>query len=76
MWFQHDGALVHFSIDVREHSRESIGQRWTGSGGSVSWPAKFLDLNPIEFISMGIFGDFSVHIEELQQRVEQGCHQI
>ncbi|GBM32012.1 hypothetical protein AVEN_161806-1 [Araneus ventricosus] len=38
MWFQHDGAPDHYSIDVRLHLNATYGQQWIGRGGPVLWP--------------------------------------
>jgi hypothetical protein len=38
MWFQHDGALAHFTNVVREYLDETFGNRWIGHGGPITWP--------------------------------------
>ena len=43
MYFQLDGALAHFSIAVRNHLRDTFGNRWIDRGGrvlvtQVTWP--------------------------------------
>lgn len=81
MWFQHDGAPAHFSVDVREHLHRTFDQRWIGRGGPVSWPARSPDLNPLDFFLWGylkslVYARPVNNIDELRQRVEQACHQI
>lgn len=81
MWFQHDGAPPHYSIAVREHLHEAFPLRWIGRGGPVSWPARSPDLNPLDFFLWGYLKSLVYAIpvnslEQLQQRINQGCHQI
>lgn len=81
MWFQHDGAPAHFSIVVREHLHGTFGRRWVGRGGPVSWPARSPDLNPLDFFLWGylkalVYSTPVNDLDELQQRVDQGCHLI
>jgi len=53
MWFQHDGAPVHFSLNVRNHLAAVYGQHWIGRGGPVPWPPHFPDLTCLEFFFWG-----------------------
>ncbi|GBN90374.1 hypothetical protein AVEN_197162-1 [Araneus ventricosus] len=49
MWFQHDGAPAHYSIDVRLHLNATYGQQWIRRGGPVLWPARSPDLNCLDY---------------------------
>lgn len=48
MWFQArwtPGALC----PLREHLDEEYPGRWTGRAGTIAWPARSPDLNPMDF---------------------------
>ena len=53
MWFQHDGALAHNTANARRHLNEVFGNRWIGRNGPVAWPARSLDLTPLDFYLWG-----------------------
>ncbi len=50
--FQHDGAPPHFSNDVRQWLNENY-PTWIGRGGTVAWPPRSPDLNPMDFYVWG-----------------------
>lgn len=52
-WYQHDGAPVHFTREVREILDNQYPQRWIGRGGPHHWPARSPDLNPLDFFLWG-----------------------
>lgn len=49
MWFQQNGCPAHYSRSVREHLNEVYPGRWIGRSGTISWPARSPDLNPLDF---------------------------
>ena len=53
MWFMHDGAPAHITVDVRHFLDATYPQRWIGRGGPVIWPARSPDLNPLDFFFGG-----------------------
>ena len=53
MWFQHDGAPAHFSLQVRAHLNRVYREKWIGRGGHVAWPARSPDITPLDFFSFG-----------------------
>ncbi|CAF4928630.1 unnamed protein product [Pieris macdunnoughi] len=53
MWFQQDGCPAHYSRLVRNHLNEEYPDRWIGRGGTISWPARSPDLNPLDFFYWG-----------------------
>ncbi|GFV47961.1 uncharacterized protein TNCV_1994451 [Trichonephila clavipes] len=53
MWFQHDGAPPHFSVDVRSALDTAYLGRWIGRGGPVNWPASSPDLSCLDFFLWG-----------------------
>ena len=40
MWIQHDGALPHFSVDVRNRLNAVFPDRWIWRGGPIPWLAR------------------------------------
>ena len=55
MWFQHDGAPPHYSMRVRRYLDRQFPNSWIGRGGPVAWPARFPDLNQLDFFLWGLF---------------------
>ena len=53
MWYQHDGALAHFSIAARQVLNDKYPNRWIGRGGPVPWPPRSPDLTPLDFFIWG-----------------------
>ena len=53
LWFQHDGAPAHFSLDVREYLNNVFSNRRIGRGGPVQWPPRSPDLTPMDFFIWG-----------------------
>nr|XP_042901341.1 uncharacterized protein LOC122269952 [Parasteatoda tepidariorum] len=53
MWFQHDGAPAHFSIDVRNYLNATFGARWIGRGGPIPWPPRSPDLSSLDYFLWG-----------------------
>ena len=47
LWFQHDGAPAHFSVDTRAQLTIDYGDQWIGRGGPVAWPVRLPDLMPL-----------------------------
>jgi hypothetical protein len=69
-WFQYDGAPAHFSVQTQQHLSTQFPDRWLGCGGPVSWPARSLDLNPLDFFLWGhlkeiVYRDLVTDIEDL-----------
>jgi len=54
MFFQHDGALTHWSRRVRYHLDLTFPDRWIGRGGPVSWGPRSPDLSSLDFFYIGI----------------------
>ena len=53
MYFQHDGALPHFSREVRNFLNYRFPGRWIGRGGPHNWPARSLDLSLLDYCVWG-----------------------
>ena len=46
MYYQHDGALPHYSQVVRQYLNHN---RWNGHGSAQNWPPRSPDLNPLDY---------------------------
>ena len=49
MYYQHDGAPLHFSQIVRQYLNHTFPNRWIGRGGTQNWPPQSPDLNPLHY---------------------------
>lgn len=52
-WFQHDGAPAHYGRQVRTLLNQTFPDCWIGRGGTVLWPPRSPDLNPLDFFFWG-----------------------
>ena len=81
MWFMHDGAPPHFSLQARAILNQHFPNKWIGRGAATSWPARSPDLNPLDFYLWGhlkniVYSRPVANVEILRQRVEEGFQQI
>lgn len=81
MWFMHDGAPPHFSLQARAILNQRFPNKWIGRGAATSWPARSPDLNPLDFYLWGhlkniVYSRPVANVEILRQRVEEGFQQI
>ena len=53
MYFQHDGAPPHFSLEVRNFVNYHFPGRWIRRGGPHNWPARSPDLSPLDYCVLG-----------------------
>ena len=53
MYFQHDGAPLHYTRHVREYLNESFPNRWLGRGWTIAWPPRSPDLTPLYYYLWG-----------------------
>ena len=58
MWFQQDGASAHFGVEMLHYLDLQFPNRWIGRNGPVSWPARSLDLTPLDFYLWGQMKSF------------------
>lgn len=63
LYYQHDGAPAHYSLQVRDFLNREYGSRWIGRGGPVQWPARSPDLTPLDFYLWG-------HVKDLVYQTE------
>ena len=74
MWLQHDGAPAHFRINVRRHLNIIFPRCWIGQGVPVAWPARSLNLSPLDFYLWGhlkgiVYSETVSDIQTHQQHV-------
>jgi hypothetical protein len=53
IFFMHDGAPAHYSIDVRDWLDENFPARWIGRRGALDWSARSPDLTPADYFLWG-----------------------
>ncbi|XP_011860094.1 PREDICTED: uncharacterized protein LOC105557457 [Vollenhovia emeryi] len=53
VWFQQDGAQVHFTLIVRNVLNNVFPDRWIGRRGTIEWPPRSPDLSPLDFFYWG-----------------------
>lgn len=84
VWFMHDGAPAHFSIQARQFLNRTYPNRWIGRGVEVPnqpWPPRSPDLNPLDFFLWGhlkslVYTTPIQHLEDLRNRIIVGCETI
>jgi hypothetical protein len=74
IYFQQDGAPIHFSKEVRAWLDEQFCERWVGRGGSISWAPRSPDLTPLDFylwgyIKTSIYTTPVNDIDDLKERI-------
>lgn len=77
----YDGAPAHYTLNVRRILYVAFEQNWIGRGGSVPWPARSPDLNPIDFQVWGHFKylvySVPVHdVDTLRHQIIESCEVI
>jgi len=71
--FQQDGTGPHNARIVTIYLNQQFSGRWLGRYGPIHWPARFPDLNPLDFFLWGyckevIYRRLPENIEELNDR--------
>ena len=74
MWFMNDGAPPHFSRIARQYLNDHFPGKWIGRNGSVEWPPRSPDLNPIDFYLWGnvkseVYCTPATNFDELCERI-------
>lgn len=57
IYYMQDGAPAHYTISVRTYLDETFDERVIGRRGSIEWPARSLDLTPMDFYFWGVVKD-------------------
>lgn len=80
MWYMHDGAPAHFSLEVRRFLSNRFPRRWIGRGqeAPINWPARSPDLNMLDFYFWGYMKTkvYATHVrtpEELWERIQSAA---
>ncbi|CAH0382002.1 unnamed protein product [Bemisia tabaci] len=81
MFFQQDGAPVHFKISVRTFLNQQYPGRWIGRGGPIAWPPRSPDLTCLDFYLWGklkdaVYKSRPNNPEEMKQRIRDVCASI
>lgn len=81
MWYQQDGCPAHYARTVREFLDREYPDRWIGRGGTISWPARSPDLNPIDFFYWGtikekVYSKTNRDLAELRQKITEAAEHI
>lgn len=81
MYYQHDGASVHYRVIVRNFLNENFPNLWIGRGGPNNWPSRSPDFNPVDYHIWGYLKSkvYATDIdsrEELLRRIENACGEI
>jgi len=69
MYYQHDGALPHFSQVVRQYLNHKFPNQWIGHGGAQNWHPQSPGLNPLDYYVWGYMKAKVNTREELLQRI-------
>ena len=81
MRFMHGEAPPRFSRVARQFLNRHFANKWIGRGGPIAWPARSLDLNPLDFHLWGhlksiVYATSIENAETLRNRIDQGFRQI
>ena len=78
IYFQHEGAPPHSSRDVRNFLNYHFPWRWIGRGGLNNWPARSVELSPLDYCVWGWMKElvYCVKVvtrDELLGRISDNC---
>ena len=81
MWYQHDGAPPHFSLQVRQFLDTYFAGQWMGRGGPLSWPPRSPDLTPLDFFIWGylkqkVYINKPTTLDQLKEAISIGLNNI
>lgn len=69
IFFQHDGAPAHASLQARRILDANYPNKWIGRGGPIHWPARSPDLTLLDFFLWGTVKEY-VYQEQINTREE------
>lgn len=75
MFFQLDGASVHYARTVKDYLQDNFPRKWIGRGGPIPWPPRSPDLNPLDFFFWGylkslVYETIPENVEVLRERIQ------
>ncbi|CAH2091176.1 unnamed protein product [Euphydryas editha] len=78
MWFQQDDCSSHYARSVRKYLNEEYPNRWIERSGTISWPARSSNLNPLDFFYWGavkekVYLKSMKNVAELRQRLTEAA---
>ncbi|KZC04024.1 hypothetical protein WN55_01285 [Dufourea novaeangliae] len=81
LWFQHDGALPHYAVSVRNWLNKNFRNKWIGRGGPVTWPPRLPELSSRDFFLWGylkqsVFQTSVENVDDLRNRIIVACERI
>jgi transposase len=81
LWFQQDGAPPHYAVHVREYLNTVFPERWIGRRGSIEWPPRSPDLNPLDFFLWGyvknlVYKSKPMSVNTLKESIRQVIREI
>lgn len=81
IWFQQDGAPPHYALNVRQYLDRAFPNRWIGRRGTIEWPPRSPDLNPLDYCLWGhlktkVYKTEPENLQELRQRLVHEIRQI
>ena len=53
-WFQQDGATFHTANAIMAHLKQQFPNKLISRNGKINWPARSLDLSPLDFFCVVI----------------------
>ncbi|EFN86084.1 hypothetical protein EAI_07629, partial [Harpegnathos saltator] len=73
VWFQQDGAPVHFSLEAR-NILNVFTDRWIGRRGTIEWQPRSPDLTPLDFfywryLRTKVYETRSENLVELREKI-------
>ncbi|EZA48008.1 hypothetical protein X777_14480 [Ooceraea biroi] len=79
--FQQDGAGPHNARIVTNYLNDQFPGRWMGQYGPIRWPARSLDLNPLDFFLWGyckevIYKTLPEDVDDVETRLRHAIWDI
>lgn len=80
VWFQHDGASAHTAYITQDFLEENFNN-WIGRGGTIDWPARSCDLNPLvisiwSFLKYHVYQTSPLDLNDVKTRVTEATNRI
>lgn len=82
LWFMQDGAPPHYANQVRQYlDGTAFPNRWIGRRGSIEWPPRSPDLNPLDYFLWGhlknvVYSTKPESLDDLKTRIMRECANI
>ena len=78
LYFQHDGAALHYAVIESEWLDEEFPGRWIARCGPFDWPARSPDLTSCDvflwvYLKDIVFKEVRTSIMQLQNRIQETC---